>query len=109
MPLRETVYLNRDNTVDLLLKADGAAQDLSSVTKMIIKEQAGSFNIDSDTYGSAFDWNTGTTGKLVLDLAAALQTENVAAGTYATYLIVIDPTNSDGIIWDILTLEVKDI
>ena len=32
--MSEIVYLTHDNTIDLLLKADGVVQDLSSVTKI---------------------------------------------------------------------------
>ena len=54
--------------------------------------------IDSDPEESpdAFDWDTGTTGKLIL----ALGGETIAAGTYEkATLTVYDPTNADGIVW----------
>ncbi len=107
MSVTEIVYLSRDNTVDLLLKTDGVAQDLSSVTRMIVKQEDGTWAIDSQTYGSAFDWTPGVTGKLILDLAAALATENVSAGTNVVRLVVYDPTNTDGIVWDTFVLIVK--
>lgn len=107
MSVTETVYLNRDNTVDLLLKADGVAQDLSSVTRMILKEENGVWSIDSQTYGSAFNWNPGTTGKVILDLAAALADQSVTTGSNVVRLVVYDPSNTDGIVWDTFVLIVK--
>lgn len=106
MSVREIVYLSRDNTVDLLLKADGSAQDLSSVTRMIVKQNDGDWEVDYDDYAAAFDWITGITGKVILDLAAALATEGVAADEYIVRLIVYDPTNTGGIVWGRFVLEV---
>lgn len=95
----EVVYLGRDNTVDLLLKADGSAQDLSGVTRMVLV--VGDAEIDSD----AFDWDTGTTGKVVL----ALGDETISEGTYTAWLVVYDGSNPDGIVWGSFTLKVMDI
>ena len=94
--ITEHVYLGHDNTIDLLLTADGAAVDLSAVTRMTLELDAETI-IDSDPEESpdAFDWDTGTTGKLVL----ALGGETIEAGTYRTTLTVYDPTNADGIVW----------
>ena len=103
MPTVEYVYIGYDNTVDLLLKADGEAQDLSSVTRMRLVDAGGVFDIDSDTDLSAFDWDTGTTGKVILSLGA----QTIAASRYACKLIVYDPTNDDGIVWGRLVLEVE--
>ena len=89
----EIVYNGHDNTIDLLLKADGVAEDLSSVTRMTL-EVAGS-TIDSDVSGAAFDWATGVTGKLIL----ALGDEGLTAGSYRATLTVYDSTNTDGIVW----------
>jgi hypothetical protein len=93
--ITEIVYLDRDNTNDLLLKADGAAVDLSAVTRMVIADVAGAWSVDSDTSPAAFDWTTGTTGKVVL----AFGHEGIPAGTYICNLIVYDPDNDNGIHW----------
>lgn len=106
MSVREIVYLGKDNTIDLLLKADGSAQDLSSVTRMIVKQDDGDWEVDYNTYNSAFDWAPGTTGKVILDLAAALAAESVSADEYIVRLIVYDPPNTKGIVWDRFVLEV---
>ena len=97
----ENVYNGHDNTIDLLLKADGAAQDLSSVTRMTL--EVDSVTIDSAISGSAFDWDTGTTGKIIL----ALGGESLTAGAYRATLTVYDPTNTDGIVWGTFKLIVR--
>jgi len=102
--ITEFVYNDRDNTNDLLLLADGSAQDLSAVTRMQIADKNGTFVIDSASSPDAFDWDTGTTGKLVLTLGH----EDVADGAYACRLIVYDPTNDDGIVWGDVLLRFYD-
>jgi len=102
MTISETVYTGRDNTVDLLLKSDGEAQDLSSVTRMRLVDVDGAFDIDSDTSAGAFDWDNGTTGKVII----AIGGEGIAAGRYGCRLIVYDPTNDDGIVWGRIVLTV---
>jgi len=97
----EVTYLGHDNTIDLLLKADDIAQDLSSVTRMTL--EVDSVTINSAISGSAFDWNTGVTGKLIL----ALGDESLIAGEYRATLTVYDPTNTDGIVWGSFKLIVR--
>lgn len=96
--MRETAYVNRSTKIDLLLKADGSAEDLGAVTRMVIKEKGGDWEIDSDDYASAIDWqpDPAVTGKVILELGAALAAEQVAVGTYDVLLIVYDPTNIAG-------------
>ena len=97
----ERTYAGHDNTIDLLLKADGSAVDLSSVTRMTL-EVAGS-TIDSEVSGSAFDWDTGTTGKVILTLGA----ESLTEGTWQATLTVYDPDNENGIVWGTFNLIVE--
>ena len=99
--ITEIVYLDRDNTIDLLLKADGSAQDLAAVTRMTFEYD--STIIDSDTSPEVFDWDTGVTGKLVLALGA----ESIPKGDYTAKLTVYDPDNDDGIFWGYIKLLVK--
>jgi len=97
----EIVYDGHDNTIDLLLKADGVAQDLSAVTRMTL--EVSDTTIDSDVSGSAFDWDIGTTGKIILALGA----ESLTAGTYIATLTVYDGDNTDGIVWGSFKLIVR--
>lgn len=89
----ETVYLGYDNTIDLILKADGVAVDLSSVTRITL-DFDGTI-VDSDVSADAFDWNTGTTGKISLSLGQ----ETISVGTYNVQLVVYDPDNTHGVVW----------
>ena len=98
--ITEHVYLGHDNTIDLLLKADGAAVDLSAVTRMTL--EVDSTVIDSAVSTTAFDWDTDST-KLVL----ALGGESITAGTYKATLTVYDPDNADGLVWGQFNLVVR--
>jgi len=99
--LTEIAYLGHDNTIDLLLKADEEAEDLSAVTRMTL--ELDSTIIDSEKSPDAFDWDTDTTGKLIL----ALGGESLIAGMYRTTLTVYDLTNEKGIVWGELNLDVR--
>jgi len=98
--ITEIVYLGHDNTIDLLLKADGSAVDLSAVTRMTL--EVDSTVIDSAVSTDAFDWDTGVTGKLIL----ALGGESITAGAYKATLTVYDPDNADGLVWSQFNLVV---
>ena len=91
----EHIYNGRDNTIDLLLKADGSAVDLSSITRMVLYDVAGGWTVDSDESSGSFDWTTGTTGKVIIDAGGA----GITAGDYWVKLRVYDATNTNGIVW----------
>jgi len=91
----EYVYNSRNNTIDLLLKADGAAVDLSSVTRMVVEDVAGDWSVDESTTPAAFARSLTVTGKVVISLGA----QSLTAGKYACRLIVYDPANTSGIVW----------
>lgn len=97
----ENVYDGHDNTIDLLLKADDVAQDLSAVIRMAL--EVGDDIVDSDVSGDAFDWNTGTTGKVILSLGG----ESLSVGAYRATLTVYDPDNTNGIVWGTFKLIVR--
>jgi len=91
--MREIVYLNRDNVIDLQLQADGSAVDLTPVTRMTLTLD-GTTTIDSQTSPGAFDWSGGN-GVVVL----ALGGESIGPGRYAAELAVYDAVNTQGIVW----------
>lgn len=91
----ETVYLGRDNTIDLLLKADGVITDLTPITKVDIVDIGCSWSINSDDSTDAFDWSSGADGVLRLSLGA----ETVPAGSYRARVIIYDASNTEGIVW----------
>jgi len=103
--ITEVFYIGHDNTIDLLLKADGEAQDLSEVTRM--KLIIGSTEIDSASESNVFLWTgTGTTGKVIIDLKQYSGT--LTAGAYMARLVVYDPGHPSGIVWGEFYLYVKE-
>ena len=106
---REVVYLNRDNTVDLQLRADGTAVAMDGVTKIELVLDSATI-ISSATSPGAFNWDNHKTAtaaasrKLILDLGD----EIISAGLYYAYLVIYDATNIDGVRWDGLVINVKN-
>jgi hypothetical protein len=98
--LKEVVYLTRDNAIDLQLKADGVVVDLASVTRMILSDEGCAWKVDSSISPGAFNWAAGN-GVLKLKLGD----EVITPGTYSCYLIVYDPTNTDGVIWEKISIK----
>jgi len=104
---REQIWIGRDNTIEIILKANGVAQSLSSVTHM-------EFVISGTTYSSVtsgyFDWEsrgTGsgtTTGWTSLSFGGA---PGLTPGTFDAELIVYDPANTSGIVWGELPLRIR--
>ncbi len=92
----ESVYLGHDNSIDVILKSNGVAVSLSSVTRMTLT--LGAKLIDSDN-GDAdpIRWikPAYATGEVRLFLGA----ETITEGNYQGVLIVYDPTNPSGIFW----------
>ena len=99
---KETVFLGHDNSIDLLLKADGVAQDLSSVTK--ITASFGSVLISSeDSTGGAIRWSG--TGYETGEIRLLLGDQAIPAGKYKVPIIVYDPANANGIHWSVDSAE----
>jgi len=98
----ETVWNGHDNRVELELREDGVAKDLSGVTRVTLTV-AGQM-LDSDQDADLFDWGGGG-GRLVMDLGGA----GLAPGNrLAAKLVVYDAEHDDGIVWgDSLRLTVK--
>lgn len=93
-PLREVVYLGRDNTVDLQLLAQGVPIDLDAVTKFELKDIQCNWSIDSTTSASAFDKTEGN-GVLKLNLGE----EEIPQGDQTAWLILYDALHDNGVVW----------
>ena len=96
--ITEITYSNRDNTVDLSLTSDGVTQDLSAVTRMVLTitpYSGGVVTVDSAVSPTAFNWATGTTGKVILALGAVT---GLISGR--ARLVVYDATHANGVVWD---------
>ena len=99
--ITEEQYIDRDNIIDLLLKADDVAQDLSSLTKIDLV--VGDTTISDSTAGSfPVKWSTGTTGKIQLQLGD----QGLTAGIFTAKIIIYDATYPNGLVWDTFTLNV---
>ncbi len=100
----ETVYLGRDNTIDLLLKDEKGPVDLADVTKVDLVLSDTVTVSDSVPTDYPIQWSgTGATGKIIMQLGG----EDIPAGSYRARLIIYDPSNPDGIVWDELGIVVK--
>jgi len=100
--ITEIFYLTRDNTVDLILKADGVVVDLTAVTKVEVLDTGCAWSVSSEDSPTAFDIG-GIDGKLILKFG----NEPIAAGTYRCQIILYDPSNLDGVVWGEIKLVFK--
>lgn len=107
----EYIYLDRNNTIDLVLCANSIPltdEQISAITRMqlIIDD----ITIDSSSSPTCFDWTTQTVTaaevllhpnltagnhKLILSLGLI----SLTAGLYTATLIVYDSVNTLGIVW----------
>lgn len=90
----ETVYLGRDNALDLLFVENGDVVDISNTIRITIEFD--DTVIDSDTRPDAFDWSDGEDGKLYLTLGD----ENIPIGSYNALIVIYDSIYTDGMVWD---------
>jgi hypothetical protein len=104
----EYVYVGRDNTIDLLLKADGVVIALdAAVTKMEMKFSSRLFGaeyINSESNPGVFDWDTkGADGIVIIALGGLAIT---AGKDSKVELIVYDNVNTNGIVWGTVPIKV---
>jgi hypothetical protein len=105
--ITETLYKNHDNEIDLELRADGEAVDITGVSKVLL--EVGEVEIDSAIEPSSFDWTTnGANGQLTLDVARLTKITNLKASTYKAALTVYDATYPNGLVWDEFLIILKD-
>ena len=92
--MAESLFLSRDNTIDLILKEDGVAVDTSGFTSITLSFDA-ELVTSSNAATGAIMWNQSgyATGEIRIDAGA----ETITAGTYDAVLIVRDATNTNGI------------
>ncbi len=99
----EVAYLNHDNSIDVILKADGAAQPLGSVNKITLT--FGTKLITSQN-GDTEPIRWAKAGYQVGEVRLFLGAQNIPVGSYNAPLIVYDPGNTLGIVWDYLPIKV---
>lgn len=87
--LKETVYTNKANTIDLVLKNNGVAlPDHTVITRVLLEFDQGQAAIDSQTDPAYFDLTN--TDRIVLKLSQA----GLAAGRYEMTVNVYDPSSA---------------
>jgi hypothetical protein len=99
----EFIYLGHDNTVDLILKADGVAIDTAAITSMTAT--FGSTTITSNNKATGpIKWDQAgyDTGEIRLDMGA----ETIPVGTYDCWINVYDPSNPEGVVWGTVRIQV---
>lgn len=99
MPL-ETVYVNRDNTIDLALYENNVLINHTTITR--VQVLIGSRTLDSYTNPNYFDMTSAS--KLKLKLGGASLTD----GQYKAQLVIYDAVNYNGIVWGELTITVRN-
>lgn len=101
----EVVYKDHDNTIDLILKSDGIAQDLSGVTK--ITATFGDTLVSStDKAAGLMTWDQA--GYDTGEIRIAIGGESITAETYNVPIIIYDAANANGVVWGYIVIEVKD-
>jgi len=100
----EITWLGHDNTIDLILKANGVAQDLSDVTKITATFDDATIE-STDHAGGAILWNNDgyDTGEIRLDLGG----QSIDPGGYDVPIVVYDPSNTNGVVWGKVHVAVK--
>lgn len=100
----EIVWLGHDNSINLLLKEDGVAKDLSDVTKMSVTVN-GTKVLSTDKAAGLIRWDQPSyaTGECRLFLGDS----SLSVGRWSCPLIVYDATATDGFVWGMVPVEVK--
>jgi len=99
---REIIYRGRNNSIDLLLKSDGSAHDLSGVTHAEVTFGSG-VTLNSGASPWFFSGVTSTTGQLVLKFGTA----GLTAGIYDSKVIIYDTSNTSGVMWGKVPIKVE--
>lgn len=95
----EIVFNGRDNSVDLILKEDGSAKDLSSITRIDVVVDGSVKLSETNKSTGNIQWDVGTTGKVIIKLGTLAPSQRLAAGVYDFDLILYDASNTRGLLW----------
>ena len=96
----ELIWLGRDNTIDLVLYSNASAVDLSAVTEMRLSLKNTTVIITStDNVAGIIRWGSTSWGTGEMRIVAGGST-SLTPGRYTGTLVVFDPSNSSGVVWD---------
>jgi len=100
----ELIWLGKDNSIDLILYANDSAVDLSAVTEMRLAFNGTTVILTSTaSTGGLIRWGESTfdTGEININAGGSSLLSTAMAGKkYMGTLVVFDPSNSSGIVWD---------
>ncbi|MCG7854111.1 MAG: hypothetical protein MIO92_16470 [Methanosarcinaceae archaeon] len=97
------IYKDRDNIASIELISNGAAQNITSLTRAMIT--LGNLTVDSAVHTGVFDWATsGASGQL--DIAAG-HVPRLQVGEFISTLTVFDGTYPNGLVWDKMAVQVE--
>lgn len=103
----EKIYVDHDNTVDLILKSDGVAVDLSNATKISISIGGTTFESANKATGViTWDQVGYETGEIRIDIGNETGLDALAGSTYDAEITVFDASNPNGIAWDVIRVQV---
>jgi hypothetical protein len=100
---QEIAYLGHDNSIDIVLKADGVAEPLDSITKMTLT--FGTKLISSDN-GETDPIRWKKVGYQTGEVRLFLGDQVISPGSYKAPLIIYDSGDAEGIVWDYLNIKV---
>ncbi len=102
--LIEFAYKSRDNSIDVEMREDGVAVDITALTRATLELEdqgdpaAALILVDSALHAGVFDWLTqGATGVLIITLGAMATPPPPA--DYNARLTVYDVVNVQGLVW----------
>ena len=96
----ELIWIGRDNSIDLVLYSNSSAVDLAAVTEMRLSLKNSTIILTStDSALGLIRW--GSTGYATGEIRIVAGGSSVITpGRYTATLVVFDPSNSSGIVWD---------
>jgi len=106
---KEYLYLDHGNTIDLVLKADGEAQNLSAVTGIRVMFDQTSVYSNAASEGAIKWQSTSDVAWELGEIRIDCSSHDIAARRYDVPIIVYDPSNPDGVVWDNVRIEVEEI
>jgi len=90
------IWLGRDNTIEFKLLLEGTPiTDHTTITRVQIDLNEGTYVIDSNTNPSWFDLTN--TDRIILDFGAVT---GIPAGNYSVEIVVYSADYPNGLIWD---------
>ena len=104
MGLVERVWLQHDNTINLVLKEDGSAIDTSGLTKITTTLGGITFK-STNQAGDLIRWNQ--VGYETGEIRINLGDQNLSVGRHKATIVVYNASNPDGIVWGSLTVRVE--